>query len=90
MFQSVAVIRSLITETMIGSLRKVGQGNLQDKLSSPRQTVRLDRIGDHAAGLLVSARRAAALDAASLAATRRPYGSDVGGRVPAARLRRAE
>jgi hypothetical protein len=59
MFQSVAVVRSLIPETMIGSLRKAGWGNLQDKVSSPRQTVRLDRIGDHDAGLLVSVRRAA-------------------------------
>lgn len=39
MFQSVAVVRSLITETMIGSLRKVGWGicrtkyPAQDKLS---------------------------------------------------------
>jgi len=63
MFQSVAVVRWLILETMIGSLRKAGWGNLQDEVSSPRQTVLLDRIGDHAAGLLVSSRRAAPLAA---------------------------
>ena len=39
-------------------LRKAGWGNLQDEVSSPRQTVLLDRIGDHAAELLDSVRRA--------------------------------
>ena len=52
-----------IPETTIGSLRTAGWGNLQDEVSSPRQTVLLDRIGDQAAGLLVSSRREAQLAA---------------------------
>jgi hypothetical protein len=53
MFQSVTGVRCFAPETTIGSLRKAGWGNMQDYAYSPRQPIRLDKIGDWGSGFAI-------------------------------------